>query len=340
MTSTDEVLALLDRPVEAAALAAALEMGLFDLLAAEPADGARVGRVLGIPAGRADAWLSVLAAMGFLEAAGGGWRPTEAADQSIVRAYSPDTWRLLAQEARERVAAIGDLPAALRATPTHGKGRTAGYVEQMAADPERARRFTRMLYEIHRPLAADVAATLDLAGVGRLMDVGGGSGIVACALARRWPDLEVTVVDIANVCAAGREIAAEAGLDARVRFRAADILHDPLPGGFDAALECDVAIYSEALFRGILDALRPGGRFVIVDELETDGEPPDRSQLAWAMVRTLADPDWQAPTVGRVETLLAAAGFGPVRRTQLPPRPGVGGLTRGAVVLEARVAGG
>lgn len=247
--SADEFIALLDRPVEGAALGAALELGLIPTLEAEPADTASVGRGLGICPGRCEAWLRVLEAIGVVEELGSRWRPTQAARASILGGYTAGTWALLAQEARERLAAVVDLPGALRAAPGEKWVGTAGYVEQMAADPERARRFTRMLYEIHQPLAADVAAALDLGGTRRLMDLGGGSGVVAIALAKRWPKLEVTIVDIATVCAAGREIAAAEGVDDRILFQGADFLRDPLPGGFDAVLECDVAVFSEALFR-------------------------------------------------------------------------------------------
>jgi 16S rRNA G1207 methylase RsmC len=68
----------------------------------------------------------------------------------------------------------------------------------MAQSPERARRFTRMLGEIHRPLAAELAETLDMTGVRRLMDLGGGSGVVSLALLNRHPELTAVVVDIAN----------------------------------------------------------------------------------------------------------------------------------------------
>ena len=336
--SWDEVLALLDRPVEAAAVGAALELGLFWNLAARPADSAGVARALGIPPGRCETWLRVLEAVGLVEETGSRWQPTREARESILAGYSADTWALLAVEARERLAAAAGLPTALRAAPGGGSGRAAGYVERMAADPERARRFTRMLFEIHQPLAADVAGALDLAGVRRLMDLGGGSGVVSMALARRWPELEATVVDVATVCEAGREIAAAEGLAGRVQFHGADFLRDPLPDDFDAVLECDVAVYSESLFRSVAGALRPGGRFVIVDDLEGEVVPADRSRRAWALARTLADPSWKAPTVGSVSALLVAAGFDRVTRRDLPIQPGVGGQSAGSVMLEARLS--
>ncbi len=186
------------------------------------------------------------------ERTGSAWRPSRRARDYIIGGYSAATWRMLAEEARERLALIGDLPHALRVAQDQPLA-TTGYVERMAADRDRAGRFTRMLLEIHQGLADEVASSLDLSGVRRLMDLGGGSGVVAMALVRRWPDLRVVIVDIANVCVAGREIVAEANLSDRIDVHAADFTRDPLPGGFDAVLECDVAVFTQP--RSVVSAM-------------------------------------------------------------------------------------
>lgn len=335
MASTDEVLALLDQPLDGAAVGAALELGLFWLLDAGPLGAGAIGAALGIPEARCAAWLGFLEAIGLVERSGALWRPSPLARDSIIGGYSAATWRLLAEEARERLRTVSDLPAALRAAPG-APPPTAGYVETMAADPDRARRFTRMLLEIHQGLAAEVAASLDLSGVRRLMDLGGGSGVVAMALVRRWKDLAVTVVDIANVCVAGREIVAEAGLADRIDFHAANFMLDPLPGDFEAAMECDVGVYSEPLFGRVRDALEPGGRFIVVDEFEPDEGVSDRARLGWRVVRTLADPAWTPNTLARARDLLVRAGFEQIAEMGLAEQAGVGGRTAGTAVLEGR----
>jgi len=82
--------------------------------------------------------------------------------------------------------ALLDLPDELRGDRATGRaGRQRSYVERMVEDAARARRFTRMLYEIHEPMAVALAGQLDLRGVGRLMDLGGGSGVVAMDLLRQ-----------------------------------------------------------------------------------------------------------------------------------------------------------
>jgi len=335
VASPDEVLALLDRSIDGAAVGAALELGLFWRLEAEPLGTTAVGEALGIPKSRCSAGLSFLGCIGFLDESQSLWRPSQWAMNSIIGGYSAATWRLLAEEARERLEAISDLPRALRAAPDAAHAPT-GYVERMTADPDRARRFTRMLLEIHQGMAEEIASAVDLSGVRRLLDLGSGSGVVAMALACRWPDLRITVVEIANVCLAGREIVAEAGLDDRVGFHACDFTKEALPVGFGAVLECDVAVYSEPLFRRVRDALVPGGVFLVVDEFEPEEGISDRARLGWRVVRTLADPSWTPNTVARMRDLLVRAGFEDAAESRLADQPGVGGRTAGPTLLTSR----
>ncbi len=100
------------------------------------------------------------------------------------------------------------------------------YVERMSEDPIRARQFSRMLYELHHPLAEEIANQLDMSRVNQLMDLGGGTGVVSMALLRRHSHLSALVVDFPDVCTAGRELAVENSLDDRLIFHPADFIHD------------------------------------------------------------------------------------------------------------------
>ncbi len=338
-TTTDDVLDLMDASFASAALGAALELGLFWLLEARPRDAQGVARALGIPPVRCHYWLQLLCATGLLEQGPEGYQPSAASRTAILGAYSQNSWALLAEEARERLPGLRDLTIHLREPGSvwDALGSTPpAYVARMTESVERARRFTRMLYEIHQPLAEELAEFLDLSGVERLMDLGGGSGILSLALARRHPQLTAVVVDIANVCTAGREIAAENALEHRVTYHPADFLADELPSGFDAVLECDVDVYSEALFRKVRAALRPGGRFVIIDQFApAEGiAPPSRRH--WAFDGSLRSPDFAFPTAAQVRGQLRNAGFR--RILESPPPPASERSTRfrdGMVVIEA-----
>ena len=333
----DEVLALLDLPIRSAAVGAALELGLFWRIEVRPLPVNSLAAAMGIAAGRCAAWLRVLADAGLVEESADGFGPTEVARRAILGSYSRDSWRMLAQEARERVGLLADLPDALGRPASATAERTAAYVEMMARDPARAARFTRMLFELHRDLAGKVAASIDLAGGERILDLGGGSGVVALALSRRWPGVSVTVLDIATVCDEGRRLVAHEDPGARIDFQPGNFLSGELPGGFDLVLECDVAIFSAALFEKIRRALVPGGRFVVVDQLaEGEGSAP-QVESGRALVRTLGDPDWRASSLESVGGLMVAAGFCDLRRRSLGSGPGVGGLEADAVMLEGRI---
>jgi ubiquinone/menaquinone biosynthesis C-methylase UbiE len=197
-----------------------------------------------------------------------------------------------------------------------------------------------MLYELHEPLAADLAERLSLKGVKRVMDLGGGSGVVSMALLRRHPKLKAVVVDIENVCAAGRRIAEENQLQDRIEYHAADFLQDPLPPGFDMVVECDVDVYSEALMSKVWDALEPGGRFVIIDQLAPEEGVAPPTRVHWAFRGSLGDPRFRYLTPAEVKVQLEKAGFEIRGETPLPiVRRGPERVTRGMVIIEARRAG-
>ena len=194
-----------------------------------------------------------------------------------------------------------------------------------------------MIYELHQPLAAELAGYLDLTGAQRLLDLGGGSGVLSMALARRYPDMTFTVVDIPNVCTAGHEIAVENNLEDRIAYHPADFLTDELPTGFDVALECDVNVYSEALFRKVRDSLDPGGRFLVLDQFAPaeDVAPPTR--LHWAFAGSLIRPEFDFPTAARVRDQLEQAGFELLPDQPFPSAPGpCKRMTEGMSVVEAR----
>nr|NIV40179.1 methyltransferase [Anaerolineae bacterium] len=244
--TTDDMFNLMESWATSAAFNAALELGLFWLLAARPMDTVEIAQALEIPTNRCGYWLQVLSKAGLVEQGSGGYAPSPTARRAIMGAYSQDTWAFLAGEERERFPAVLDLPRHIRdrrSTWAIQGLKPPDYFELLVQSPERARRFTRMLYDVHRSLAEQVAGALDTSGVQRMMDLGGGSGVMSLALLRRNPRLSALIVDIPNVCAVGREIAAENAMEDRVTYLAADYVCDELPSGFDLVLECDSGPY-------------------------------------------------------------------------------------------------
>jgi ubiquinone/menaquinone biosynthesis C-methylase UbiE len=170
-----------------------------------------------------------------------------------------------------------------------------------------------------------------MTGVERMMDLGGGSGVVSMALLQKYPALTSTVVDLENVCIAGREIAQEQGFSDRISFYAAEFSDGEFPAGYELALQCDVGAFGVELFRKVRRAVKPGGRLVLVEHFApAEGfAPPTR--LTWTLVDSLRDPNFAYPTFDQVSAQLLQAGF-----QVSPERKTVG---KGWGILQARKTG-
>ncbi len=125
-------------------------------------------------------------------------------------------------------------------------------------------------YPAMRPVQLELLAlTLPASGAGaRVLDLGGGTGALAAAIAERFPAAEVQIWDIdPEMLATARERCAVFG--ERVRYVERSFA-DPLPD-CDAVAAC-IALHhvkdltvKAAIYRNIFAALRPGGIFVNAD---------------------------------------------------------------------------
>jgi SAM-dependent methyltransferase len=340
-TQVDQVLDLLDGYVAASVLSAAFEFGLFWMLEARSMTAEDIAKRLDLPKNRCGYWLQYLWKLGFLSYSAGGYSLTEKTRSAVIGAYSQESWALLAQEAHEGYMLFNYFTSHLGTSGSLWQVaglKSPNYVEQMAGDLERARRFTRMLFELHQDLATEVAKRLDLSRVQRLMDLGGGSGVISMALLRANTQLEATIVDIHNVCQAGKELADEVGLADRLTFHPADFIQDELPTGFDLVLECDVGMYSEHLFDKVKRSLDPGGRYVILDQFTPDSGLAPSSRLTWAIQGSLRDPDYRFREVDETANILKACGYREVTTRAFPIEDSVATrITDDFFMLEATI---
>lgn len=315
---------LMDAHFPSAVLSAALEHELFWRFDGRVQTIEAIGALIGLPPEVCRNWLRLLSSLGLLKETENGYALTDVAQTAIIESHDAGTWSELAREERKKW--MGDLalidqlftPVSNDGPENGSLGPDSDYVQAMVEDPQQAYRFTHMLYDLHRPLAEDVARQLDLAGATRLMDIGGGSGVVSLALLRKHPKLTATVIDIANVCAVGREIADGTLESSRITYYPANFYLDEFPGYFDLILACDIIGYSQELIDKVATHLEDGGRFVIVDRWFEERQAWSIGQSAYLLRRSLKDPGFSLPSIAEVYSRLRAAGLEPIAREEIP----------------------
>ena len=312
--TTEDIVELLDGYIISAALGAAMELGVFWLLAEKPLSASNVAQSLNIPLNRCHHWLQLLCKLCLLEDRAEGYVTSIIARKAILNAQSQDTWAFHARENRDSSLSVRDLALNISKPMSTWQARNmtpSDKLQQEQEDPIYVSRFTRKLCEIHRSLAEQLANMIDLRGVKLLLDLGGGSGVVSFALLRKKHDLTSVVVDVEKVCQAGREIASENKLEKRITYLPADFLQDDLPTGFDMVMLCDVSLFSEILFRKIYKVLNAKGRFVIVDKFAPSRTSAPPSRLPSAFLYSLEYPSQSIDftTAEVVQTRLQQAGF-------------------------------
>ena len=180
------------------------------------------------------------------------------------------------------------------------------------------RRFALAMHERSHVLAPLTIDTFRLPRhAAQFLDLGGGSGSYALALAQRYPCLEGVVVD--QSVGVARHLIRKQGLAERIHARQGDVFTAPLPSNVDVAIMSNLLHdYGERdnllLLRRVRDALRPGGKLFIVEFFlhsakTTPADAAVFSLLMYAFTGTGRSYAWK-----EIEAWLTVAGFGRYRR--------------------------
>ncbi|MFI7546112.1 methyltransferase [Actinoplanes sp. NPDC049599] len=202
---------------------------------------------------------------------------------------------------------------------------------RLAQTPKLEKTFHNMMGSVSRLVAEELVQHLDLSKYTHLLDIGGGTAINATHLARRWPHLRVTIVDLPTVAERANEKIATLDLSDRVRAVGLDAFNDEFPKGCDAVLFGHfLEIWSIERNKELLAkagrAVEPGaGIFVVTPGADDDGTGPDLAAALSAYFLTVASGEGMVYTCAEYEDWFGDAGFEPTGRMH------VGGL--GDVVI-------
>ena len=263
----DQFYDILAGGAKASMLTLVLDMGLDRLLASGPLTSDEVVKLLDLDPTRGKKWMILLETLDLVE---------EQRTGDVLR-YGPGPVLRAMQSADDaggyfyrefmrywRVAVQRDMVAVLRGADVAYEVR---YPPEDPAD-------VALLHDWMRSGAyltlKVIERVFDFAGVGRMLDVGGGDATMACEIARKHPKPLVTVFNVPKAAALCRANVAAKGLGARVSVVDGDFLKDPLPGGFDLVMFSRVlADWSPTVCRMLLEkafaALKPGGTLLVAE---------------------------------------------------------------------------
>lgn len=170
--------------------------------------------------------------------------------------------------------------------------------------------------------AGAVVKAVGTGGIGRMLDLGGGSGAYSIAFAQANPGLKSEIMDLADVVPLAREYVRKAGLADRITARAGDMLHDPFGENYHLILVSAIChMFSpeenQELFRRAYRALAAKGQMVVQDFILEPDKAAPRAAALFALnmlVGTRAGSSYSEPEYA---DWLRNAGFSDVRRVRL-----------------------
>ena len=298
----------------------ALDAGVFEALSDAPATSAELAARLGLHEDGVRALCGLLEATGYVVSDGDAYRNTSSTETWLTPAAGTDLgpwltfWHgLVLPFWRE------EFETAVR----EGEPSRSIY-EWFDEEPGRWETAQRGFRAAAALIVDEVADAVDVpAGAARLLDAGGGHGLFAVELCRRHPHLSATVFDHPAALDAAREERAAAGLRDRVIVRGGDYLTDELGESYDVALLFNVVHAHDAaenvrLLRRVSDALAPGGRVAVLDQLAGSARTPvGRAGLGFVELTYLVTLGARTHPFESVAAWLRAAGFEDVHRTSI-----------------------
>jgi SAM-dependent methyltransferase len=309
--SSQSVLELASAFQRSRVLLTAHELDLFTVLAEERRSSVEVARALGTDERATDRLMDALCAMGLLEKGDGRFSNTPLSARFLVRGKPEfmaglthtvhlwETWSTLTQAVRQGSSVV--------ARPVGERGE------------KWLRAFIAAMHWRGGQHAREVVAMLDLSGVSRVLDVGGGSGVYAVAFVRARPGITAVVFDLPSVIPLTNEYIAQEGMSERVKTVMGDYEVDDLGHGFDlvflsAILHSNSPGENRELLRKCTAGLNPGGQVVVQDfMIDEDRTGPPFAAL-FALNMLVGTESGDTYTESEVRAWMEAAGLSAIQR--------------------------
>jgi 2-polyprenyl-3-methyl-5-hydroxy-6-metoxy-1,4-benzoquinol methylase len=295
-------------------LLTAYELGLFTALGTESKSSAETADLLGTDPRATDRLMNALCALRLLDKMENKFSNSLLAGKFLVkgspfymtglqhRVHLWNSWSTLTQAVR--------------------KGESVIYKEINDRGENWLRSFIAAMHDRAEKTAPEVVSKIDLSGVSRVLDVGGGSGAYAMAFAKAKKGVSADVFDLGNVVPITRMYIEKAGLSDRVKTVVGDYHADAPGNGYDLVfLSAIVHINSPSenieLIKKCAGALNPGGQVVVQDFVMDEDRTTPGFGTFFALNMLVSSRDGDTYTESELSDWMKEAGLSNIKRIDM-----------------------
>jgi ubiquinone/menaquinone biosynthesis C-methylase UbiE len=189
--------------------------------------------------------------------------------------------------------------------------------ELMARIPENVSMFNAAMTDLTRLVTPDVLRAYNFGAISHLMDVGGGSGELVGAVAKKYPNIRGTVFDLPRCAEVANHHFDRLGISDRAGFLAGDFFQSIASGADAIILKSVIHDWNDerggVILRNCRQALPKNGTLLLVERLmpESPGISDEDRANVMSDLNMLRGPGGRERTEKQYRRLLRESGFQP-----------------------------
>jgi len=187
--------------------------------------------------------------------------------------------------------------------------------DYISAHPAASEIFNQAMLSASRRQIVAMAAAYDFTGVRRIVDVGGGHGMLLSTILQAHPTMRGVLFDLPHVVASAGPTLTAAGVADRCETIGGDFFSDAPPAGDILTLSHILHDWddehSAQILRSCARALEPGNKLLVIEDVVEPG--PNDPQTLFKDIQVMLLNDGRERTAAEYERLLTAAGLRLVR---------------------------
>ncbi len=310
--SADEIMQIVSAFRMSRVLLTAFELHLFDIIDDKEKSSDETAKELSTDSRATDRLMNALTAMGLLRKKRNKFSNTPSSTKYLVRGKPGymgglghslslwQTWSSMTDAVRKGTAVMMRDPI---------NERQSGWIES----------FITAMHTRAKIQAPKVISYLNLKGISKVLDVGGGSGAFSFAFVKAKKGLRATVFDLPNVINITKKYIEQEGMTEFVSTVSGDYLKNDLGTNYDLVFLSEI-IHSNSpdevnlLFKKCVKALNPGGRLVVIDHIMSEDRTKPLMGALFALNMLVGTPVGDTYTETEIKNWMKEAGLSNIVR--------------------------